>query len=270
MPTAGGFSSHPFVLVMNSSTAVRSILSTPETMKDHVALAISVVIALVWQRICVALNATGTISTYHSRKLMHVGMGPLFIATWTLYSHSGSARWVAALVPLVFTLKFGAIGLGLLKDESDVRTMSRSGDPAELLRGPFLYGVVFVVATLCYWRTSPDGIIAVMLMCGGDGLADVIGRRWGDVKLPWSPAKSWAGSAAMLLAGWALAWVFVAWFAALGFVPAASASPLVLFVIATAATAVESAPYADIDNVTITAVALGTAWLLRAAGVWVG
>lgn len=38
------------------------------------------------------------------------------------------------------------------------------------------------------------------LMCGGDGLADLVGRRWGRSNpLPWNPAKSWAGSAAMFL-----------------------------------------------------------------------
>lgn len=35
-------------------------------------------------------------------------------------------------------------------------------------------------------------------MCGGDGLADIIGRRFGgNAKLPHNSNKSWAGSAAM-------------------------------------------------------------------------
>jgi phytol kinase len=38
----------------------------------------------------------------------------------------------------------------------------------------------------------------VALMCGGDGLADIIGRRFGSgAKLPHNSNKSWAGSAAM-------------------------------------------------------------------------
>ena len=37
-------------------------------------------------------------------------------------------------------------------------------------------------------------------MCGGDGLADLVGRRWGaSNRLPWNQNKSWAGSLAMLL-----------------------------------------------------------------------
>lgn len=38
------------------------------------------------------------------------------------------------------------------------------------------------------------------MMCGGDGLADIVGRRWGaNNRLPWNEAKSWAGSAGMLV-----------------------------------------------------------------------
>ncbi len=45
-------------------------------------------------------------------------------------------------------------------------------------------------------------MVAVCLMCGGDGLADIVGRRWGaGNKLPWNSAKSVAGSLAMLLGG---------------------------------------------------------------------
>jgi dolichol kinase len=44
------------------------------------------------------------------------------------------------------------------------------------------------------------GLVAISLMCGGDGLADIVGRRWGaGARLPWNRAKSWPGSAAMFL-----------------------------------------------------------------------
>ena len=71
---------------------------------------------------------------------------------------------------------------------------------SELLRGPLYYVLVLMAATTVYWRDSPVGVVAMSLMCGGDGLADVVGRRLGQGnRLPWNPAKSWAGSAAMLL-----------------------------------------------------------------------
>jgi len=54
--------------------------------------------------------------------------------------------------------------------------MSRNGDRREILRGPLYYGIIFVVMTLVFWKDSPIGMVAVMLMCGGDGLADIMGR----------------------------------------------------------------------------------------------
>ena len=65
---------------------------------------------------------------------------------------------------------------------------------SELLRGPLYYVLVLMAATVVYWRESPVGVVAMSLMCGGDGLADVVGRRLGHGnRLPWNPAKSWRG-----------------------------------------------------------------------------
>ena len=86
-------------------------------------------------------------------------------------------RWLAALVPLLFTVQFALIGLGIVKDEASVKAMSRTGDRREILRGPLFYGIIFVVMTLLFWKDSPIGMVAVMLMCGGDGLADITGAR---------------------------------------------------------------------------------------------
>ena len=38
-----------------------------------------------------------------------------------------------------------------------------------------------------------------MMLCGGDGLADIVGKKVGGIKLPWSLKKSLAGSLTMLL-----------------------------------------------------------------------
>jgi len=56
--------------------------------------------------------------------------------------------------------------------------------------------------TAVFWRESAIGIAALSLMCGGDGLADIIGRRFGgENRLPFNRAKSWAGSIAMFVGG---------------------------------------------------------------------
>ena len=58
---------------------------------------------------------------------------------------------------------------------------------------------ILAAVTLTYWRESAVGLLVIALMCGGDGLADIVGRRFGSVKLPHNGNKSWAGSAAMFL-----------------------------------------------------------------------
>ena len=86
----------------------------------------------------------------------------------TRRANAGALRGQAAAcqnacVPLAMTLKFALVGLGLLDVEADVRTLSRSGDRRELLRGPLLYGVVFVVATALWFRELPASVALLAL-----------------------------------------------------------------------------------------------------------
>lgn len=67
----------------------------------------------------------------------------------------------------------------------------------ELLQGPSYYAVILIAVTILFWRNSLVGFATISVMCGGDGLADIIGRRLGSAKLPWNKDKSWAGSLAM-------------------------------------------------------------------------
>ena len=130
--------------------------------------------------------------------------------------------------------------------------------------------MVFVVATLLFWLNSPIGIVILMILCGGDGLADIIGRRFGAAKLPWNPRKSWAGSAAMFLGGFGFALAYLVLFSRLGvFDLSIAGSLLPLAVICLAATVVEAVSGQDMDNLTVTFTALGVAWLLTdALGLW--
>jgi len=238
--------------------------------QDIIALLITFGGALLWLRLLDSLARRRIISQHLSRKLIHIGTGPIFVLCWLLYSGEPQSRWLAALVPATLTVQFALIGLGAVKDEDAVRAMSRSGDRRELLYGPLQYGIIFVLMTLIFWLDSPIGIVALMILCGGDGLADVIGRRWGGAKLPWNPRKSWAGSAAMFLAGFGFALAYLALFARLGIFDLSLAAALLpLALICLAATVVEAVSGQDMDNITITVTALGVAWLLTdGMGVW--
>jgi phytol kinase len=237
---------------------LQPFISNP-IVQDIVATTFTLGLCLVWLRAMDCLAQRGLIEQRLSRKLIHIGTGPLFVLCWNLFSAAGWAPYAAALVPGLITLQFAAVGLGLVKDEAAVKAMTRHGEAREILRGPLFYGIVFVVCTIVFWRHSPVGILALMLMCGGDGLADVVGRRFGAARLPFSPEKSWAGSAAMFAGSFLFGFVFLVLFNIFGnFAPPLdlARTAFVVAVIALAATAVESLPFHDIDNITTTLVAL--------------
>ena len=231
-------------------------------MNPFLALLITLVLALVEIRTLDFAAHRGWIESRLSRKLIHILTGPLFVLCWLLFPDKfWYERWLAALVPLLFTVQFALIGLGIVKDEASVKAMSRSGDRREILKGPLFYGIIFVIMTLVFWKDSPLGMTALMLMCGGDGLADVMGRLLKSAPLPWSKGKTWFGSLGMFIGGWAVSALILAVYVQAGVFP----GPFGVFLlpvtlIALAGTAVESLPLRDVDNITVTlaAVALGT------------
>jgi len=153
-----------------------------------------------------------------SRKLVHTLAGPLFVLCWPLFSDAPYAQYLAAVVPSLNGVRLLLAGTGVVADPRAVSAMTRTGDPKELLRGPLYYVVVLLAVTAVYWRASPVGLVIASLMCGGDGLADIVGRRLGASNpLPWNPAKSWAGSAAMMGGGFAMSMALIAYFAAAGY-----------------------------------------------------
>jgi phytol kinase len=233
-------------------------------MNPFLALLITLVVALVEIRTLDFAAHRGWIESRLSRKLIHILTGPLFVLCWLLFPDKfWYERWLAALVPLLFTVQFALIGLGIVKDEASVKAMSRSGDRREILKGPLFYGIIFVVMTLIYWKTSPIGMTAVMLMCGGDGLADIMGRGLKSASLPWSKGKTWFGSLGMLLGGWVLAAFILAIFVWQGVFPCPVSTYLIpVTVIAFVATLVESLPLKDVDNITVTLAAMALGYLL--------
>jgi phytol kinase len=203
------------------------------------------------------LAQRGVIESRLSRKFIHIGTGPIFVLCWLMYSDAQVARWLAALVPLLITVQFALVGTGIIKDEAAVKAMARTGDRREILRGPLFYGIVFVAVTLIYWKDSLIGIPALMMMCGGDGIADIVGRRVRSPKLPWSREKSVAGSLSVFFGGWLLTLFIFAIYVWVG----AFSGPVARFLlpvtwIALGAAVVESLPFKDVDNITLTVVSL--------------
>jgi phytol kinase len=155
----------------------------------------------------------------------------------------------------LITVQFILVGMGIVKDDAAVQAMTRTGNPREILRGPLFYGIVFVVLTVVYWKDSPIGITALMMMCGGDGVADIVGRRIPSAKLPWSREKSIAGSLSVFAGGALLTVLILLVYVNVGvFASPFSGYLLPIVWIAFGGMLVESLPFKDIDNITLTVV----------------
>jgi phytol kinase len=219
----------------------------------YIATLLTFAIAVLFLRLMDDVAHRGWIESRLSRKIIHIGTGPIFVSCWLMYPEAPVSRWLAALIPLLITVQFALVGMGMLKDEAAVKAMSRTGDRREILRGPLFYGMVFVAVTLLYWKDSLVGIPALMMMCGGDGIADIVGRRVKSPKLPWSREKSLAGSLSVFLGGWLLTMLIFAVYVWAGeFSGPVSRFLLPVTWIALGAMLTESLPFKDVDNITVT------------------
>ncbi|GFP90980.1 probable phytol kinase 1 chloroplastic [Phtheirospermum japonicum] len=176
-------------------------------------------------------------------------------------SASTGARYFASLVPSINCLRLVINGLSLTADEGLIKSVSREGKPEELLRGPLFYVLVLILCAIVFWRESPVGMISLAMLCGGDGIADIMGRRFGSVKLPYNPQKSWAGSISMFLFGFLVSIGILYYFAVLGYIQLEWMQTLQrVALVSFVATLVESLPITGIvdDNISVPLVSKST------------
>jgi len=216
------------------------------------AFILTLLSALIFLRSIDFLAAHGFISNQLSRKIVHIGTGPIFLLCWFLFPESVYSRYVAAIIPLLITFQFFLIGIGVIKDQASVDAMSRTGDPRDILKGPFFYGIIFVLLTILFWKDSLVGIISLMILCGGDGFADIVGRRLKSKKIPWSKEKTIGGSFAMFFGGLIFAWVisYIFWLNG-NFITSLPKMTINILILSVVGALVETIPIKDYDNITV-------------------
>mmetsp|Transcript_9289 Transcript_9289/g.16842 ORF Transcript_9289/g.16842 Transcript_9289/m.16842 type:complete len:178 (+) Transcript_9289:628-1161(+) len=100
------------------------------------------------------------------------------------------------LVPAVMSLKLFYKG-AILRDanDEDVRTMSRSSSPSELLYGPLQFTIIMNWLGLFHFMSEEAAIIMAALGMG-DGIAPLIGKYYGkhSYRMPLSSKKTLEGS----------------------------------------------------------------------------
>ncbi|XP_061357682.1 probable phytol kinase 3, chloroplastic [Gastrolobium bilobum] len=243
--------------------------SPPSTMLHHdplvsdiCATALSGVVALSILRLWQETAKRGLFDQKLNRKLVHISIGLVFMLCWPLFSTDNWASILAALIPGVNIIRMLITGLGIYKDEATVKAMSRFGDYRELLKGPLYYASTITLACIIYWRTSPISIAAICNLCAGDGMADVIGRRFGGKKIPYNKNKSYAGSIAMASAGFLASIGYMWYFSSFGFIEGSWEMILGFLIVSIVTAFVESLPISTEldDNLTVplTSILVGT------------
>ena len=66
---------------------------------NYLALVLTFAAALVWLRVNDFAAHRGWVESKLSRKLIHIGTGPIFVLCWLFFPDVPLSRWLAALVP---------------------------------------------------------------------------------------------------------------------------------------------------------------------------
>ncbi|CAK9326932.1 unnamed protein product [Citrullus colocynthis] len=233
---------------------VAAVMLLPENpvVSDICAAALSGGVALALLRLW-AETANRGLDQKLNRKLVHISIGLAFMLCWPMFSSGYRGAIFASLIPGVNIIRMLVLGLGILKDEATVKSMSRYGDYRELLKGPLYYAATITLVCIFYWRTSPISIALICNLCAGDGLADIVGRRFGSEKIFYNKNKSVAGSLAMASAGFLASVGHMYYFSSFGYLEGSSKMVLGFLVVSLASALVESLPISTEidDNLTV-------------------
>ncbi|KAK6135105.1 hypothetical protein DH2020_031168 [Rehmannia glutinosa] len=185
------------------------------------------------------------------RKLYHICVGLIVMLCWPMFSSSLWGRVLAGLTSgLGFFEQLIAIGMG--KDEKLLKFLKRYKDSRDLLKAILAYVLTIILVAVFDWRT-PRAIAIICNLCAGDGMADIVGRRFGGWKLPYNKNKSYAGTIGMAIAGFFTSILFMYYFSWLGYIEESPNMVLGFLAVSIAAALVESHPLSTKieDNVTV-------------------
>lgn len=146
--------------------------------QDMALAAGSVAIVVVGLALLATAARCGLLPRTAARKALHLAAAPAFVATWPAYSSAPGARLAAAAIPAAVAAVLVVAARGG-RGARLASAVSRSGAVAEAAGGPLAYTAVLGAVTVGSWRGGRGGLVALGMLGGGDGLAEVVGRTWG-------------------------------------------------------------------------------------------
>ncbi|MEM6614508.1 MAG: diacylglycerol/polyprenol kinase family protein [Cyanobacteria bacterium P01_C01_bin.72] len=127
-----------------------------------------------------------------TRKIVHIGSGNVILLAWWLgisRSVIVSAAIIAAAIAIISYI------IPILPAIESVGRQSF---------GTLFYAISMGILSAYFWQTTPQyAVIGILVMAWGDGMAAILGQRFGKHKYQIGKiTKSWEGSAAMAISAW--------------------------------------------------------------------
>jgi len=192
-----------------------------------------------------------------SRKIIHIAAGS-WVWCWPVLDPSDWSYVFNISVAALWTLLFLIKGLTAGPEDTAVKTMTRTGNPKELLLGPLFFTLAMEFIGILYFMTEA-GVVTMGYLGWGDGLSAWIGSRYGKHKYKLlGREKSIEGSLTVFLAGFIGSFLLYL----LVFYTLPGLDVIVeMLILGVIATLVETFSPSDVDNLLIPA-ALLVSWHL--------
>lgn len=136
-----------------------------------------------------------------SRKIIHIAAGS-WIWVWPLLDTSDGWSFLFNItIAVVWNVLFLVRGFTGSSEDTAVKTMTRTGNPKELLLGPLFFTLVMDYIGIFHFMTF-TGVVVMGYLGWGDGLAPYIGKNYGTHRYKLlGREKSIEGSITVFLVG---------------------------------------------------------------------
>ena len=182
-----------------------------------------------------------------SRKIVHIAAGSWLIF-WAFYDDTHWSKYFNIAPASIWTILLFVKGFTAKPDDEAVKTMTRTGDRKELLKGPLYFTLVMNIMGTLFYKT-PLALTSMGFLGWGDGLAPVFGKRFGKHKYKIFSEKTVEGSAAFFIFGLLGAWFFnILFYSEVSFNN--------ILITAVVLTIIEALSPKDLDNILIPLVAV--------------
>ncbi|MCS6813353.1 MAG: SEC59/DGK1/VTE5 family protein [Cyanobacteria bacterium] len=161
-------------------------------MTDTVGWSLAIVTAWLGTIVLVAewLKRTTNLDAELVRKVVHIGVGNVILLAWWLQIPAWVGVTAAIVASLIAILSYR---VPILPSVNSIGRQSW---------GTFFYAVSIGVLIAIFWGLNRQeyAAIGILIMTWGDGLAALVGQRFGYHRYQlWDMQKSWEGSATMML-----------------------------------------------------------------------